>query len=443
MPFFKELQNKKPLELIVSYTNNVEGVTSKNLPALNPFTCQRKLEQRGIFTSTKTVPWCVIDEDREGQSQLLNGGATLQGLMKFDQYVRYFLRGINLPNNIRYELPEHLQLFTNVDRFLDWIVDNMKFKEYKASPNTELFKVTEKRINLPPIQAASHRRLFNFSNCGIMPLKNESSSSYPIIPWMGYLTSNITPNMPSKCAVTLISEWYAVGLTGCFSGDSLQYSILFGVNSVTTHTDCIDVATGCGAPTQRIPVRKVVIHPQYDRIDHRNDIALIQFARAADTSQPNVKPICLPVLDEVRSFDISSLVQVRQNIDDTKFELSKAGNRHVESTECQKRWDSLAVKLPIENRKMCFLFEIAPNNECFDLLIGSSLQTIQVVGSKERHFLRGILAIKPNLCTLYFPLLYTETDNHLNWILNNMEEQKKVSNPFGLPYDLREKLIFY
>ena len=190
-------------------------------------------------------------------------------------------------------------------------------------------------------------------------------------------------------------------------------------------------------------MRKVFTHPQYDRIDHRNDIALVQLARAVDTSQPNVKPICLPVLDEVRSFDISSLVQVRQNIDDTKFELSKAGNRYVESTECQQRWDSLAVKLPIENRKMCFLFEIAPNNECFDLLIGSSLQTTQVVGSNERHFLRGILAIKPNLCTLYFPLLYTDTDNHLNWILNNMEEQKKVSNPFGLPYDLREKLIFY
>ncbi|XP_061515942.1 phenoloxidase-activating factor 3-like [Anopheles gambiae] len=362
--------------------------------------------------------------------------------MQFDEDQRFFLRGINLRNNVPNELPYLPELFTNVDRFLEWIVDNMKGKEH----NVPLFNVSKasdpRRIDLPPVQDGSKRRSFNFSNCGAIPPVNGSFNSFPIIPWMGFLSSNATLNMSSKCAVTLVSEWYAVSLAACFSGDNLEYSVLFGVNSVKMHTDCTDATTGCGAPTQRIPVRKVIIHPQFDSSDYRNDIALIQFARAADTSQPNVKPICLPVLDEVRSYDTSSLVAVGQNEEDTRFILSNAGNRYVESTECQKRWDSLAVNLPIENRKMCILLEIAPNNECFDLLIGSSLQTIQVVGSNERHFLRGILELKAVVCNLHFPLVYADTDRYLDWMLENMVETELSAYSLRSSYDLREKLIF-
>uniref|UniRef100_A0A8W7P2A5 Peptidase S1 domain-containing protein n=1 Tax=Anopheles coluzzii TaxID=1518534 RepID=A0A8W7P2A5_ANOCL len=134
----------------------------------------------------------------------------------------FFLRGINLRNNLLNELPYLPELFTNVDRFLEWIVDNMKGKEPNAQSKTDLTKATDRRINLPPIQNASKRKMFNFSNCGIMPSANESSNSYPTIPWLGFLYSNATNKTPKKCVVTLISEWYAVSLAACFSDNSKE-----------------------------------------------------------------------------------------------------------------------------------------------------------------------------------------------------------------------------
>uniref|UniRef100_A0A182PBQ4 Peptidase S1 domain-containing protein n=1 Tax=Anopheles epiroticus TaxID=199890 RepID=A0A182PBQ4_9DIPT len=440
MPFLKEwLLKSVPLNLVVT-SNEEFDMRSKQLTALTPTTCQRQLAQEGFLTSAKTVPWCAVDGDIRGQSALLlNGGAPLQALLKFDENQRYFLRGINLRNNVSNEFPYLPEMFTNVDRFIEWVVENMKFK---ATSFNEPKVADPKRVDLPPIRNGAKSSLVDFNNCGIIPPTNGSSNNRPTIPWMGYLLTNATVDMPSKCAITLISEWYAVGLATCFADHEEEYSALFGVNSVNNQTSCIGTATECGASSQRIPVRKVTIHPQYDGTDFSYDIALLQLARAVDTSQPTITPICLPVLDDVRSYDTSSMVAVAENQEATHYLIYPAGNRYIESSECQKLWDDLAVNLAIENGKICILLEIAPNNECYDLLIGSSLQTVQKIGSSERHFLRGIVEIKARFCTLHFPLVYTNTDHHLDWLLENMEDVKGPTNPPALSYDLREKLIF-
>ncbi|XP_040164889.1 uncharacterized protein LOC120901254 [Anopheles arabiensis] len=439
MPFLSELQNQKPIEVVVA-SNELHVMKIKPLTVLHTTTCQRQLALEGFLISKQTVPWCAVDEDNRIQSLLLNAGAPLQARLQFDEDQRVFLRGINLRNNLPNELPYLPELFTNVDRFLEWIVDNMKGKEPNAQSKTDLTKATDRRINLPPIQYASKRKMFNFSNCGIMPSANESSNSYPTIPWLGFLYSNATNKTPKKCVVTLISEWYAVSLAACFSDNSKEHSILLDGK---TRWGCIQSATCLDDPSKWIPVRQVIIHPQYDSVNHRNDIALIHLARALDTSDPNVKPICLPVLDEVRSYETSRLATIEVNAGSAYLINPNPGERYVESSECQKRWNDLAVNFAIDNSKICFSFKLSPNKQCFGLLIGSSLQTIQQTSSGERHFLRGILQIKPLLCELHYPVVYMDTEGHLDWIIDNMEEMEKVSNPFGLPYDLRETLLFY
>uniref|UniRef100_A0A182Y1U1 Peptidase S1 domain-containing protein n=1 Tax=Anopheles stephensi TaxID=30069 RepID=A0A182Y1U1_ANOST len=403
MPFVKELQKSKPLNLVVT-SEEYFDLRSKQLTELAPSVCQRQLAQEGFLTSVKNVPWCAVDSDNRGQSPLmLNAGAALQALLQFDDQQLYFLRGVNLRNNLPNELPYLPELFTNVDRFLDWIVDNMKFKELEALwPTATKGSVTSREVRLKPIKHAEKRRLFNFTDCGRMSVSNETMDSN-IIPWMGYLASDQThlnATKDTRCAVTLISEWYVVGLAVCFSSNSTEYSVLFGINSVNGLKEC----TECVHPTQTIPVQKIIIHPRYSNSDYDNDIALAKLARPVDTSRPHVKPICLPLMDEVRSYDTSSLVAVSENEEGSHYLLAPIDDRYVDSTECQKRWVEMGLQFAIENVKICAQLERAPNNECFDLLTGASLHTIQPINTEDRHFLRGILEIKSKVCSSYFPL---------------------------------------
>uniref|UniRef100_A0A182W973 Peptidase S1 domain-containing protein n=1 Tax=Anopheles minimus TaxID=112268 RepID=A0A182W973_9DIPT len=426
MPLLRDLHKSKPLELIVSSDDDLD-IKSKTLTELNPTVCQRQLAQEGFLTSAKTVPWCAVDSYQRAQSQLLlNAGAPLQALMQFDEQRLYFLRGINVRNNLPNELPYLPELFTNVDRFLTWILDNMKVKHRNVTWPGVVERSTPKQVNLMPVQNTSKRSLVNLRNCGIIPTTNETANR-TFIPWMGYLSSSeifLNASKHSRCAVTLINEWYAVGLAGCFSGKSNNYSVLFGINSVETPMECTELEqpTSCVYPTQRIPVEKIIIHPHFNSYNYRNDIALVKLARPVDTSHPNVKPICLPVLDEIRSYNTSSLVAVSEDEPGSIYLLNTIDGRNIDSAECQRRWEGMALQFAIENHKICILLEIAPNNECYDLLTGSSLHSIQRINSEERHFLRGIKEIKPKHCTLHYPVLYTDTDMHLDWILENIDE---------------------
>ncbi|XP_052888905.1 uncharacterized protein LOC128297320 [Anopheles moucheti] len=444
MPFIRDLLKSKPLDLVVT-AGDYFYLRHKSLTELNSTVCQRQLAQEGFLTSAKTVPRCAVDAVQRGQAQLLlNAGAPLQALLQFDEQQKYFLRGINLRNDLPNELPYLPELFTNVDRFLEWIVDNMRFKELNLTfPYVPERTTVPRRVNVSPVQNSSKRNLVNFSNCGIIPAGNETTRS-SFIPWMGYLSSSdvfLTDSKDFRCVVTLINEWYAVGVPVCFSGNSQNYSVLFGVNSVDAPMECIETEgkASCIYPTQQIPVEKIIIHPHYNSSDYRNDIALLKLARPVDTSQPHVQPICLPLPDEVRSYDTSSLVAVSENLVGSIYLIIRVADRYIDSTECQKRWDSMAVQFAIENHKICIRLEIAPNKECYDFIMGASLHTVQRINSEDRHFLRGIHDIKPRICTLHSPVVYIDTDVHLEWILDNMEDR---SYPLGLPYDLSKTLIF-
>ncbi|XP_053668221.1 uncharacterized protein LOC128718624 [Anopheles marshallii] len=443
MPFIRDLLKSKPLDLVV--TAGDFYLRHKSLTELNSTVCQRQLAQEGFLTSAKTVPWCAVDAVQRGQAQLLlNAGAPFQALLQFDEHPKYFLRGINLRKDFSNELPYLPELFTNVERFLDWVVDNMRFKELNLTFPYEPERTTvPTRVNVTPIQNSSKRSLVNFNNCGIIPVSNETTNR-SFIPWMGYLSSSdvhLSDSKDYRCVVTLINEWYAVGVPVCFVSNSQNYSVLLGVNSVDAPKECTETegTASCIYRTQQIPVEKIIIHPHYNSSGSRNSIALVKLARAVDTSQPNVKPICLPLLDEVRSYDTSSLVEVAENQAGSIYRITRVDDRYIDSAECQKRWDDMAVQFAIENHKICTRLEIAPNQECYDYIMGSSLHTIQRMNSEDRHFLRGIQEIKPRICTLYHPLVYINTDLHLEWILDNMEDR---SYQLGLPYDLRKKLIF-
>ena len=150
-----------------------------------------------------------------------------------------------------------------------------------------------------------------------------------------------------------------------------------------------------------------------------------------DTSRPNVKPICLPTADIIRSYDTSSLVLTYSSL-----EITNVNDRYIDTEECQKRWQALMVSFAVDGSKHCVIQQRSMEDTCAVIVAGVSLHSLQTMTSGDRHFLRGFATARPSHCSIYYPVVYTNTDTYLDWILKIMEQ------PADLPFDLRDILIF-
>lgn len=69
--------------------------------------------------------------------------------------------------------------------------------------------------------------------------------------------------------------------------------VRLGELNLITEVDCQN-SNFCADPVQDIAVEKFIKHPEFNRSEKRNVIALIRLAVAADTSRNNIGTICLP-----------------------------------------------------------------------------------------------------------------------------------------------------
>ena len=62
--------------------------------------------------------------------------------------------------------------------------------------------------------------LFNFQTCGVKSSTVHPGGSNWTLPWLGFVRA---PNeYKTRCVVTLISDWYAVGPAHCFENDGVE-----------------------------------------------------------------------------------------------------------------------------------------------------------------------------------------------------------------------------
>nr|XP_049465468.1 uncharacterized protein LOC125906401 [Anopheles coluzzii] len=431
LPFMDQLYQQKPMEVVIS-SNISFTIENKKLKMIDYLNCQQRLLLGNHFVTFDGDFPCAIEAEKLRQTPLSsNLGSPVQMPIRYGGRTRYFLYGMdgNQPH-IFEDLVYGPYLFGTVQKKdLDWIVESMREKERQT---TFISTGKNERVHLSPVQYASKGALFNFNTCG------ESSSRYPM-PWMGNVLSNAPFFNVSRCSVTLISNQYVVGPGYCFSDASTENIIEFGIGSDTAQRECTKTnnSASCPLPKQRVATHKIFLHPHYNRTNHGNDIALAKLATPVDTSQPNVKPICLPIIDEIRSYDTSSLVMASSSLNSlTDFKITTVDDKYIDHRECQNRWQGLRVSFTIDNMKHCVITKRTQDDECVQVFTGASLHSLQRLESNERHFLRGFDVILPRGCSIYYPAVYTNTDGYLDWILETMEQ------PVGLPFDLQKELIF-
>ncbi|XP_052902032.1 uncharacterized protein LOC128309635 [Anopheles moucheti] len=274
------------------------------------------------------------------------------------------------------------------------------------------------------------------STCGPNPYASRDEFSKPILqgyPWMGLLEATIpSQNEPHTfCQAILISDRYVItaGTCGLLILDNLLLMTNFHCRSFVrlgeydrnNESDCaqVDGRMVCSPPVQILRIESVITHKELISFDKDNDIALIRLRDRADTSQSSVRPICLPVTNELRSQKSTHYLSTSWPCFFFKQQplLQRSLLEFVKLSECQQEYEK--VNISITTRHMCTKYS---QESCEKRCRGTPLQLVQEVQGESRYVLYGILSLRYYDCPLNIPAVFTNVASYVDWILENIEE---------------------
>ncbi|XP_053695626.1 CLIP domain-containing serine protease B15-like [Sabethes cyaneus] len=332
---------------------------------------------------------------------------------------RWYVRGIvsfspTIGNTGRCDPLEYVA-FTDVARYVDWIVQQLNSSFVEA-----------------PARSDVHPKLKLLSQdiCGLNPYPFDKESDKPIFltyPWVGLLeyTQQGVRERKTLCHAILISERYLVTAAQCVynTKNYKPTAIRLGEFDTSSSQDCdeLDGHSICAPPTQTLNIETVTVHHQYNKPRFANDVALIRLRQAADISQENVKPICLPLSKTLRSFKPPTFTRVGWKGSTTQPRVQRAEVTVVESVTCQRLYNENRVPLEKTFRQICVERDAAAAGCVFDVS-AAPLQAVQTVDGSPRYVLHGLLSFGPSKCHLQFPDVYTNIGTYLSWILDNIQE---------------------
>ncbi|XP_053658931.1 serine protease easter-like [Anopheles marshallii] len=430
------LWNMEPnLDLIVAKNGTVVGFGLTEHDRVSDYLRQATIE---VVDS-----WTCIESDRVAYGSTLTAGmfcgggkagvsvcnGDSGGGMFFEFSDNWYIRGVvsfmPLRENSGLCDGTKYTVFTDVAKYRDWIAQFI---------NPTLASAREDPLL---VDSSPKLRLLNFNTCGISPYTTGANDSFFAYPWIGMVEVTVQGKTMPFCQVTLISEWYAVGPAHCFANDRRERTIRFGDYDRSTETDCIDRngTAVCAPPVQILPIERIIIRPDYNQIAFTDDIALIEFHRPANISQPNVRPICLPVTVPLRSYKPTTFALGGFLTGGDQIVSSRP--TYLNSVNCQERYNALNYPLRKSHTQICVLGLPANfTGPCERMVSGATLQTVQTFGRRERYFLQGLLSFGARECNATVPDIYTNVAVYLDWILYNMRDIR-LSGP-----DTSEQLIF-
>ncbi|XP_035902747.1 serine protease easter-like [Anopheles stephensi] len=202
-----------------------------------------------------------------------------------------------------------------------------------------------------------------------------------------------------------------------------------GEHNTSAESDCEKDATGeeaCAPSVQTIHIDEVIIHPEYDLFNQRNDVALAKLRLPVTIDGTSVAPICL---NRDANFQ-SSFLLIASWCGRRETGLSLTPKQYfmkaITPHECQRLMPNNAISLA--NEMFCIAFderhtqvtklELEPN------LRGGSGAPIYTVHEGNKIFLIGLLSYGPRYpAKMHEPYVITSVAPYYNWFLEIIEAE--------------------
>uniref|UniRef100_A0A182PZZ4 Peptidase S1 domain-containing protein n=1 Tax=Anopheles farauti TaxID=69004 RepID=A0A182PZZ4_9DIPT len=392
-----------------------ETLREARIPVVSTNECLEK-NSGGFASRLTTRMFCAGYRNGTGACNGDSGG----GLF-FNEGDTWYIRGIVSFTKPREDSnicdPKEYTVFMDVAKYLVWIAQYMRG--------------TDGQPSIAPNDVDPKTALLPMDTCGANPYEGTDESTKPVLlgyPWTGLLEYSELGSREKKtiCQATLISDLYLVTGAQCISSVPKRYtlaSVRLGEYDKSTNTDCglVNGQSVCSPPVQILRIESVKAHPAFNTPRYANDIALVRLRNRADTSQRNVKPICLPVTNELRSEKPKTYILTAWSTGTGGNVLERTLRDTVDSVECQTLYNTQIASLEKTSRQICIKQQQTDSTRCKFPTSAAPIQLVQRVQGKARYVLHGLLSFGPYKCTVY-PDVYTNIISYVDWILNEIQE---------------------
>ncbi|XP_055609714.1 CLIP domain-containing serine protease B14-like [Uranotaenia lowii] len=275
---------------------------------------------------------------------------------------------------------------------------------------------------------AKQKNLLNLGNCGLdsYDLKVEENKKLLFLqyPWTAILEFQVTgtSRVVAMCNGALIHPRYVLTVGHCVGEASMRLklkSVRLGEYNLATNPDTeTRKRQKITTRIQSIDILEYIKHSNFNNPRYGNNLAILKLKYPADLTKPNVKPICLPVLNDGGNYTITGWKRVGGN--STILQREKVSLDSF--ADCQVKYRKLKILLKNDNNLLCGSYHLEKQKDCSYFMGGAPLQYVKNVDRKNRYFLKGIYSVGYSSCENSMSNMFMNVLSYNNWITSVLKD---------------------
>lgn len=311
--------------------------------------------------------------------------------------------GARTPNGDHCD-PQQYVVFTDIPYYLKWLHDHQ--------------------------QNVKKRNLLDLGDCGMdghdLNTNEMDKPTFLQYPWMAMLEfkADLSSTVQTYCNGALIHPLFVVTVGHCVDSTMRNFklkSVRLGEYNQKTNPDIGKGSNGKEITThiQSIDVEEVFLHPEFNNPRYDNNIALLKLKFPADIGRPNVKPICIPALeDQSEDYVVSGWKRVGQEANVLTRDMALL----EDSDTCKGVYGKYEIRTSANH--ICGTFQLEESEHCFHFMSGAPMQYVKRVDRKNRYFLKGLFSFGYPGCRKNVTNVFTGINAYTSWISKVVEQEK-------------------